>query len=227
MTVRGVFTCLISFAALAASLFFAPTQAFAQGESRGGAPGAFDFYVLALSWSSGFCANTGDSQGRSQCATGSQLGFTVHGLWPQFDRGFPTECGPAARSPSRIALEKTRGVFPDENLARYEWRKHGTCSGQSPSDYFDDVRKARDSITVPAPFAKPAASQTWAPIDIKRAFAAANNGLRADMIGIACRRDVLEEVRICFSKDLRSFASCPEVARRGCGTREITVPPIR
>lgn len=218
---------LVLIAVAVAATLGAARPAAAQGETRNGAPGVFDFYVLALSWSSGFCTNTGDSQGRSQCAAGSQLGFTVHGLWPQFERGFPTECSPAARSPSQIALQKTRGVFPDENLARYEWRKHGTCSGQSPSDYFDDFRKARDSVTVPTPFLKPTTSQTWAPLDIKRAFVAANGGLRADMIGIACRSGVLEEVRICLGKDLRGFVSCPEVARRGCGTREVTVPPIR
>ncbi|MBY0611829.1 MAG: ribonuclease T2 [Beijerinckiaceae bacterium] len=218
---------LILLATIAAATLSASRPAAAQGETRNGAPGVFDFYVLALSWSSGFCTNTGDSQGRAQCAAGSQLGFTVHGLWPQFERGFPTECSPAARSPSQIALQKTRGVFPDENLARYEWRKHGTCSGQSPSDYFDDVRKARDSVTVPTPFLKPTTPQTWGPLDIKRAFVAANGGLRADMIGIACRSGVLEEVRICLGKDLRGFISCPEVARRGCGTREVTVPPIR
>lgn len=199
----------------------------AQGERRGGPPGNFDFYVLALSWSSGFCANTGDQQGRSQCATGSGTGFTVHGLWPQFERGFPSECGPAGRSPSQIALQKTRGVFPEEGLARYEWRKHGTCSGKSPSDYFDDVKETRARIIIPHPFEKPKSAQNWAPSDITRAFVAANPGLRADMFAVICNRDVLEEIRICFSKDLRGFQSCPEVARRGCRTREISVPPVR
>ncbi len=197
------------------------------GETRGGAPGNFDFYVLALSWSSGFCANTGDGQGKSQCSIGSNLGFVVHGLWPQFERGFPSECGPAGRTPSQIALQKTAGVFPDEGLARYEWRKHGTCSGQSPSDYFDTVKAARDKVVIPQGFQNPKSEQTWAPIDIKRAFVAANPGLRADMMTVACKKGVLEEVRICFEKDTRGFRSCPEVSRQGCRASEITVPPVR
>ncbi len=199
----------------------------AQGEVRGGAPGSFDFYVLALSWSSSFCNNGGDQQGRTQCAIGNETGFTVHGLWPQFERGFPSECGPAGRTPSQIALQKTRGVFPEEGLARYEWRKHGTCSGKSPSDYFDDVKAAKERILIPKPFEKPKTSQNWVPIDIARAFVAVNPGLRADMIGVTCKNNQLEEIRICFSKDLRGFQSCPEVARRGCRTREISVPPVR
>ena len=34
----------------------------------------------------------------------------------------------------------------------------------------------------------------------------------------------LREVRVCLSKDLREFRSCPEVARSSCRTREIDVP---
>ncbi len=197
------------------------------GEQRGGTPGSFDFYVLALSWSSGFCANTGDAQGKTQCSIGSNIGFTVHGLWPQFERGFPSECGFSARTPSQIALQRAQGLFPDEGLARYEWRKHGTCSGLSPSDYFDGVKTARNKITIPQNFQNPKSEQTWVPIDITRAFVASNPGLRADMMTVACKRGVLEEVRICLDKDLKGFRSCPEVARSGCRSREVTVPPVR
>lgn len=194
---------------------------------RGGASGEFDFYVLALSWSSGFCAVEGDSKGRDQCAAGSGIGFTVHGLWPQNERGYPTECGPAGRTPSRAAMDLTKGVFPSEPLARYEWRKHGTCSGSSPSDYFRDTKAARDKIVIPGEFTKPDRESRWSPVDIERAFIAVNPGLRADMLAVSCRRSVLDEVRICLSKDLRSFRACEEVDRSGCRAREISVPPVR
>jgi ribonuclease T2 len=187
-------------------------------------PGEFDFYVLSLSWSPGFCETTGAEKHRRQCDAGSGLGFVVHGLWPQYESGFPSDCGPAGRSPSRIALEAAKGVYPDVNLARYEWRKHGTCSGKSPTDYFADVRRARDAVDIPQPFRGASDRQTWTPIDIERAFIASNPKLRPDMMGIACRRGVLEEVRICFSRDLRDFHPCPEVSRGSCRTRELRVP---
>jgi ribonuclease T2 len=187
-------------------------------------PGDFDFYVLSLSWSPGFCDTGGAEKHRSQCGAGSGLGFVVHGLWPQYETGFPSDCGPAGRSPSRIALEGAKGVYPDVNLARYEWRKHGTCSGKSPTDYFADVRRARGAIEIPPPFRSASDKQTWTPIDIERAFIAANPKLRPDMMGIACRSGVLEEVRVCFSKDLREFHTCPEVSRGSCRTRELRVP---
>lgn len=215
--------CLTALAALCGS-------AAAQGRSeRGGTPGEFDFYVLALSWSPGFCELEGDARGRDreQCAPGAKLGFVVHGLWPQNERGYPTECGPAGRTPSRIAMEQAGGLFPSEGLARHEWRKHGTCSGSSPSDYFADVRRARDKVVIPPALQKSERDQSWIAIDLERAFVAANPGLRTDMMSVACRRGVLQEVRICFSKDLRGFRTCEEVDRSGCRAREITVNAIR
>jgi ribonuclease T2 len=207
----------------------AASAALAQGgERRGGAGGDFDHYVLALSWSPGFCsAGGGDDKGRDQCRTGSGLGFVVHGLWPQYERGFPTECSPANRTPSRIALEAAKGLFPDEGLARYQWRKHGTCSGNSPSDYFAAVRTARERIVVPAGLIGPTQDQTFAAIDLERAFAAANPGLRPDMMSVACRGKVLQEVRFCFTRDLRAFTPCREVDQRGCRVREVAVPAVR
>jgi ribonuclease T2 len=212
-------------AALAASAILASaTPSLAQ---RGGAAGDFDFYVLALSWSSGFCEVEGDDKGREQCARGAGLGFTVHGLWPQNEKGFPTDCGPAGRTPSRAAMDLAKDVYPSEPLARYEWRKHGTCSGSSPSDYFRDTKTARDKVVIPKEFQKPDRESRWSPVDIERAFIAANPGLRADMIAVSCRRSVLNEVRICLTKDLRGFRTCEEVDRGGCRTREISVPPVR
>lgn len=192
------------------------------GGFRGDAPSRdFDFYVLALSWSPGFCDGVGGLH--DQCEPGKGLGFVVHGLWPQYERGFPSDCrGP--RSPSRLALERAQGVFPSPGLARYEWRKHGTCSGKSPSDYFADVARAREAVAIPSLFVQAARDQTFTPIDIERAFYDANPRLRPGMMAVACRRNVLEEVRICMSKDLREFRACPEVVQRGCRQREISVP---
>lgn len=199
-----------------------PAQAPAGSGVRGGAPtGDFEFYVLALSWSPGFCDYVEGA--RDQCEPGRGLGFVVHGLWPQNERGYPSDCaGP--RAPSRIALERVAGVFPDERLARYEWRKHGTCSGKSPSDYFADVVRARESVTIPALLAKPTRDQTFAPIDIERAFQDANPRLRPGMMAVTCRRGVLEDARICMSKDLREFRACPEIVQRRCRAPEISVP---
>lgn len=197
-----------------------------QTEDGGGTPGNFDFYVLALSWSPGFCETPAAQRAGSQCAAGAGQGFVVHGLWPQYEHGYPSECSPASRFPSRIAMEAAQGLYPSEGLARHEWQKHGTCSGKSPTDYFADVRRAREMIVVPEAFVAPNEEQTWAPLDIMRAFIAANPRLRPGMLGVACEKSVLQEVRICLSKDLKDFHVCPQISRQGCHTREVAVPPI-
>ena len=191
------------------------------------APGDFDFYVLALSWSPGFCQTHNARRAGEQCASGANLGFVVHGLWPQDTHGFPSRCEPAARYPSRFALQGAKGLYPDIGLARHEWSMHGTCSGKSPTDYFAEVRQARAAVVIPPQFRDAHAAQTWTPVDIQRAFIAANPRLRPGMLAVACNRSVLSEVRICFSKDLRNFVACPEVARHFCYARQITVPPVR
>lgn len=203
----------------------AQAQGFGQ---RGGAPGDFDFYVLALSWSPGFCELDGDrTRNREQCAGGSGLRFVVHGLWPQYERGFPSDCGPSGRSPTRMAMDQAAGLFPSEGLARYQWRKHGSCSGSSPADYFADVRRAREKVKIPPALASVDSERSWTALDLERAFVDANPGLRTDMMSVSCRRGVLEEVRICFSKDLRGFRSCGEVDRSGCRARDFRVNAIR
>lgn len=217
---------MMKWLAIAALTLLGFTEAgHAQGfGQRSAAPSDFDFYVLALSWSPGFCELDGDrTRNREQCSDGAGLRFVVHGLWPQNERGYPSDCGPAGRMPSRMALEQAEGVFPTEGLARYQWRKHGTCTGSSPSDYFRDVRRARDKIVIPPALAKAERDQSWTAIDLERAFAAANPGLRPDMMSVACRRGVLQEVKICFTRDLRNFRTCQQVDRSGCRARDFTV----
>lgn len=208
--------------------FLLVAPGFAQsGEDRGAPMGQFDFYVLALSWSPSWCENTGRQRDSRQCDLGRSPGFVLHGLWPQYERGFPTSCGPQGRNPSRDAMDRAMRVFPDAGLARHQWQKHGTCSGLSPSAYFDAAAAVVAKIRIPEELKAPRAPSRWGVTEVERAFVQANPGLRNDMMGITCRRGQLEEVRICFSRDMRGFQSCQEVSRNACRTREISVPAAR
>jgi ribonuclease T2 len=215
--------------ALAGAFWLAalPSGAQPSREVRGAPAGAFDFYVLSLSWSPGFCETSGSAGGRAQCRAGSGLGFVVHGLWPQNEQGYPSFCEPGGRFVPRAAVEAVRGLFPDEDLARYQWRKHGTCTGESPSGYFGAVQRARDRVRIPDGFANLAAGSKVMPTEIERAFAAANPGLRPDMIAISCGRRILQEVRVCLDRDLRGFRPCAEVDQAGCRAGEVTIPAVR
>ena len=69
--------------------------------AEGDKAGAFDYYVLALSWTPTWCALEGDVRGSEQCEPAKSFGWTLHGLWPQFHRGWPSFCDTPQRQPSR------------------------------------------------------------------------------------------------------------------------------
>jgi ribonuclease T2 len=214
-------------AAVLIGLLAAPLAALAQSAPPAASGGNFDFYILSLSWSPGFCGTGGADRARQQCAVGAKLGFVVHGLWPQYDRGrSPQNCGSSGAFPTRAQIDSVHDLYPEDGLARHEWRAHGTCSGLSPADYFAAVRQARKAVTIPAAFVAPKTSQSMATGAVARAFLSANNGLPSNGLAVTCRSEALEEVRICISKDLRHFQSCPDVSRRGCRVRQISIPPV-
>ena len=187
--------------------------------------GGFDFYVLSMSWSPSYCAAEGVDANRRQCAAGSNYSFIVHGLWPQFEKGYPTDCPVGEREVSRRIVSQMLPLMPSAGLIGHQWRKHGSCSGLSQADYFQVVRAARQRIDVPPEFARARGQRSVSADTVERAFLAANPGLPADGIAVTCDRRYLREVRICLDKALE-FRSCPEVDRRHCALRDAVMPPV-
>mgnify|MGYP001803591399 FL=1 len=62
-------------------------------------------------------------------------------------------------------------------------------------------------------------------LSIENAFLDENSALRPEHVGVTCDRRFLRDVRICITKDLQSFVSCPEVDRRHCKLPEMVVVP--
>lgn len=205
---------------LAAALCLTPLIAQAQ-ERRGAAAGNFDFWVLALSWSPAWCDERGDREDEPQCR--QQRRFVVHGLWPQYNRGFPAFCQTGATPLSRTAMEPALELLPSEDLARYQWRKHGTCSGLGPTAYFAAINRAAASVTLPRGFG---GSDTPPPrtdaAGLIASFTEANPGLRRDMMSVVCEGGVLKEVRLCLSRTLQ-FQTCPQLAAQSCRQRDLGV----
>ncbi len=187
----------------------------------------FDFYVMTLSWSPGFCDLGGDDKSPQQCATGAGNGFVVHGLWPDNRTApNPEDCNPREDvSPAELAA--ARGLYPKESLARYEYRKHGTCTGLSAADYFAAVRFVRDELQIPPMLQAPREWRRLSPQAIEQAFIAANANLNPENMAVTCARGELVDVRFCLTKDLKAFAACPKVAGHTCRRPSVAVAPVR
>jgi len=188
-------------------------------------PGRFDFYVLSLSWSPTWCETDGRGSGSDQCAMGRRFGFVVHGLWPQFERGYPQDCK-VDRFPGDADVAAMSDLMPERDLVRHEWRKHGACSGLTPSAYLGKVRAARATVRIPDAFQRPDNYVMVSPAEVEAAFTRSNPGLRTGGIAIICDGRRLREVRICVTRDLE-FRACGEVDRRGCRADRLVLPPVR
>ena len=197
-------------------------------DRRQNAPGEFDFYVLALSWSPSFCeaaAERGNS-GRSQVQCERPYSFVVHGLWPQYERGFPEYCQRPSPRLNRNIVTSMLDLMPAPGLIFNEWDKHGTCSGLAARAYFESIRKARAAVKIPEDYLQLPEAKTIAPSEVEDAFIKVNPGLSSSAISVTCDSRRLSEVRVCLSKDLQ-FRACEEIDRRACRLDQVTMPPVR
>jgi ribonuclease T2 len=198
-------------------------------DRRQNAPGQFDFYVLALSWSPSYCEATRERMpGRAvdQQCSGRPFSFVVHGLWPQYERGFPSFCQVPAPRLDRSIVGNMLDLMPSPRLIFHEWDRHGTCSGLSQQAFFEAVRKARAAVKIPAEFVELDKPITVKPDDVAEAFVKANPGLSRTDLAVACDQKRLSEVRVCLNKDF-SFRDCAEVTRRACKRDSIAMPAMR
>ena len=184
----------------------------------------FDFYVLSLSWSPSWCLDN-DPSGRSmQCDPDNNHGFIVHGLWPQNEQGYPEFC--RTRESDRVPDTLGRTLFdimPSMGLIGHEWRKHGSCSGLSQKNYFTVLRTAREKVVIPPSLQSVGSDQRTNATQIETALTSANPGLRPAALAVTCASGRVEEVRICFNKDL-SFRACGEIDRGGCKVKSLSLP---
>jgi ribonuclease T2 len=211
---------------VALSLIAAATPASAQ-DRRQNTPGKFDYYVLALSWSPSFCevASERGRESREQCGA-RPFSFVVHGLWPQYEKGFPEYCQREAPFLDSSLINSMLDLMPARALVIHEWRKHGTCAGLAPRAYFETVRKARAAVKIPDEYIDVGSFLTVTPDEVEEAFVKANPGLSRAGIAVTCDSRRLSEVRVCFSKEFQ-FRDCPDVDRRACRRDKLVMPPVR
>jgi ribonuclease T2 len=205
--------------ALCAAQALVTAPAAAEGEPAGD----FDYYVLSLSWSPTWCALEGDARGSPECDLG--LGWVLHGLWPQYEDGWPSYCHTRAADPTRADTAAMEDIMGSSGLAWYEWQKHGRCSGLTSDAYFAAARQAYASVRLPEIFRLLDHAVTLPASVVEDAFLEANPGWSGDMLTVTCKSGRIQEARLCLTRDLDP-RRCGADVLRDCTMRDALLDPI-
>lgn len=128
----------------------------------GGSEG--DIFVFAYSWTPEFCYNQTEWPGCTNSLPYWKNYFTLHGLWPQYSEGgYPADCTEEAFDPAavkKVGIETMVQYWPNvkeeyssptySSFWEHEWTKHGTCTGLSQYDYFQQTINLIQSLGTPA-----------------------------------------------------------------------------
>lgn len=207
-------------AALASLLLASPVYA------KGEVAGDYDYFVLSLSWSPNWCVLEGDARRSPQCEADTGHGWIMHGLWPQFHRGYPSNCRTVERPPSRGMTTGMADVMGTSGLAWHQWNKHGTCTGLSASDYYALSREAYSRVVRPLVFRKLDRTVKLPASVVEDAFIKANPTFEPDGVTVTCRNSHIQEVRICLSRDLNPVP-CGQDVVRDCKMKDALFTPLR
>lgn len=204
------------------SLMLMAGTAHADGEPSG----QFDYYVLSLSWTPSWCALEGDDRKSPQCDDGAGFGWVLHGLWPQYELGWPSYCRSNHRDPPRSQTAAMSDIMGSPGSAWHQWKKHGRCSGLSAADYFQLARTAYSAVNRPKVFRSLQNPVTLPAHVVEQAFLKANPALSDDMITITCKSQRIQEVRICLDTELNPRI-CGSDVIRDCQMNNALFDPLR
>lgn len=194
--------------------------------AKGERAGNFDYYVLSLSWSANWCALEGDARESPQCDASRDHGWILHGLWPQFHRGFPSYCQTSDRPPSRGMTAAMTDIMGTGGLAWHQWKKHGTCTGMTADQYYALSREAYASIVRPEIFRKVDRTLRLPASVVEDAFLKANPMVEPDGITVTCKKGYIHEARICLSRQLKPVP-CGQDVIKDCALNDAIFDPAR
>ena len=206
-----------------------PTEQANPASSLTGKLAEFDYFVLALSWSPDYCAANGQSDPQ-QCSLGKKLGFVLHGLWPQDQKGYPSNC--SAEKMPQSAKEQFPGLYPNDKLFDHEWEKHGTCTGLTPVEYLQLGKELKAAVAIPAEFRSPEKAFRSDRAGLKTLFSAANPGFDPAAFEVSCSGSgrYLKEIYVCFARDGQPTACSAEMqknAQKSCQAADFIVRNTR
>jgi ribonuclease T2 len=152
----------------------------------------------------------------------------MHGLWPQYEgTGWPQDCSTERIDPG--AVNKMISIMPSASLIQHEWTKHGTCSGLTSAEYFDEATEAYESIRVPAQYKNLATTLSVSPAEVRSQFAAANPqfGERGFVVECSGNGRYLSEVHACLTKEIAGRACNADELSHQCRSASVIMRPVR
>ncbi|MCD7473524.1 Ribonuclease 2 [Datura stramonium] len=189
---------------------------------RSGHQREFDYFKLSLLWPGTACRNTTRCcSSNACCRSNSPSVFTIHGLWPDYNDGtWPACCSGSKFDKKKISalLKPLRKYWPSFSCAptstcnhgkgtfwAHEWEKHGTCSYPVFLDeyqYFLMTLNVYFQYNVTGVLFEagyvPSNSEKY---PLGGIISAIQNAFHATP-ELICSGDAVEELRICFYKDL-------------------------
>ena len=193
-------------------------------------------YVFAYSWTPGFCYTTNPSY--PGCVDPDPYwneNFTVHGLWPQYDTtGYPSYCSTESFDPDvplEIGWDTMITYYPDVKYAEsdpdydsfweHEWDKHGTCSGLSQYDYFQQAILLTETFATPEVLHKYInTTDSLSTSDLRNAFGGST------YTALQCSNtNILTGVYTCWSHSPVLQIECPESVQSEatCSAEYVTI----
>lgn len=223
---RFLFVCLAVFALGFADAADARKRS-DQNDQSSDTIGAYDYYVMALSWSPTFCQTPAADDEDEQCGK-KGYGFILHGLWPQFENGGgPERCETRESGPDRKTVADTLAFMPSRRLINHEWRKHGACTGLGAEKYFETADRAFTSLQLPQELKTPRQPLQMNGDQLRNALKRANPNLGDDMMSLHCSKGQLVEVRVCLDKQTKP-RSCGKRMRSGCSpSKPFEIPAVQ
>jgi ribonuclease T2 len=144
----------------------------------------------------------------------------LHGLWPQYEDGWPSFCRTVERDPTRRETAAMADIMGTSGLAWYQWRSTGAARGCRPRTISRSPARHGPGVNLPDVFMRLDRPVRLPASVVEEAFLEANPGWTPDMVTITCREDRIQEARLCLTKDLDPApAGRTWCATAGCGTR--------
>tara|TARA_R110002050_G_scaffold126386_1_gene247130 strand:+ start:77 stop:451 length:375 start_codon:yes stop_codon:yes gene_type:complete len=117
-------------------------------------------------------------------------------------------------------------IMGTPGLAWHQWKKHGSCTGLSATDYYATSRAAYGVIKRPVVFRKLTNDITVPASVVEAAFLKDNPALSANGVTVTCKSGYIQEVRICLSKTLDPVP-CGRDVIKDCTLDDALFTPIR